>query len=141
MSTCVNFNLLGNVSHRKQTNQRRISDPKIIYDGALSDNIMSRSHFVFTKQLQLRWCRNLRGAFVSNIFSSNDNSGRMGEEKDPKDWNISLTGTFSFLGERNIIYCFLCWETFSFIYPFAFCCFYDVLFESLCVIWKYLNEL
>ena len=46
----VNLNLLfcWYVLHRKQTNQRRI------YDGALSRNIMSGSHFLLTKQLQLR---------------------------------------------------------------------------------------
>ena len=56
----LNFNL----SHRKKTSQRRISDPQIIYDGALCDIIISGSHFALTKQLQLRWWRNRKAASV-----------------------------------------------------------------------------
>ena len=53
-SALLNFNLFGNVLHRKQTNQRRISDLHIICDGVLCDNIMSESQFVLTKQLHLK---------------------------------------------------------------------------------------
>ena len=71
--------------------QRRISDPQIIYDGALCGNIMSGSHFVLTKQLQLRWWMNRRAVSICYYFTY---------------WYL-----LSFLGARNIIYCFLCWET------------------------------
>ena len=54
MATLLNFNLFGNVLHRKQTNQMRILDLKIIYDGDLCDNILLGSHFLLPKQLQLR---------------------------------------------------------------------------------------
>ena len=58
MSTLLNFNLFGNVLHRKQKKQRRISKSHIIYDEVLCGNIMSGSHCVLTKQVQLRWCMN-----------------------------------------------------------------------------------
>ena len=60
----VNLNLLfcWYVLHRKQTNQRRI------YEGALSRNITSGSHFLFTKQLQLRSRRICRTASVCYYF-------------------------------------------------------------------------
>ena len=43
----------------QKTNQRWIVDPKIIYDGALC---VSGSHFVLTKQLQLKLWKNRRAA-------------------------------------------------------------------------------
>ena len=43
MSTLLDLNLFVNALHRKHRNQRQISDPQIIYDEALCDNIMSGS--------------------------------------------------------------------------------------------------
>ena len=46
------------------------------------------------------------------IFSFHDKIRSMEEDKDPENSSISHTGTFfSFLGERSIIFCFLCSET------------------------------
>ena len=49
MATLLNSNLFGNVLHRKQANQRWISDLHIFYDGALCDNIISEGNYVLTK--------------------------------------------------------------------------------------------
>ena len=99
MSTSLSFNLFGNVLHRKQTNQRRISDPQIIYDGALYDN---GSHFVLTKQLQLRWWRNRILPLYAVIFSFHDKIGCMGEETDLEESSISHTGTFFLFSLQGI---------------------------------------
>ena len=46
------------------------------------------------------------------IFSFHDKIGSMEEDKDQENSSISHTGTFSsFLGARDIIFCFLFWET------------------------------
>ena len=112
MSTWLNFNL----SHRKKKKPEAISDPQIIYDGALCDNIISGSHFALTKQLQLRWCRNRKAASVCHLllllFIPHEKIGNMGEEKNSEDPSISRIGTFFlFSVRRKTIYCFLCWET------------------------------
>ena len=81
-----------------ENKQRRISDSQIIYDGALCDN---GSHFVLTKQLQLRWWRNRRAASVC-IFSFHDKIGIMEEDKDQENSSISYTGTFLVFSVRGI---------------------------------------
>ena len=48
----------------KKKHHRQISDLQIIYDGALCDNVISRSHYALAKQLQRRWRRNRKAASV-----------------------------------------------------------------------------
>ena len=77
MSTSLNFNLFGNVLHRKQTNQRRISDPQIKYDGALCDSITSASHYVLTNSSNLDDVGIVDLPLYTIIFSFHDKSGSM----------------------------------------------------------------
>ena len=154
MTTWLNFNLFGNVSHTKQTNQSRILDPKIIYYVALCDNKMSWYHFLLTKQPQLRWWRNSRYCLSRMLISSVSmiKLKKWGKRKSRRTLHTGTLHTgyqhftywylLSFLGARNVIYCFLCWETVVFWYIH----FYSgvstkCLFESILLFWKYLNKL
>ena len=83
MSTSLNFNLFGNVLHRKQTNQKQISDTKIIYDGVLCVN---GSHFGGVVELPLH----------AIIFSCHEKIGSMGEDKDPEDSTFHIMVPFFF---------------------------------------------
>ena len=130
MSTSLNFNLFGNVLHRKQKSQRRISDPQIIYDGALCDNIMSGSHFVLTKELQLRWCVNRRSPSVCYYFQF-------------PWWNWKHGGGQRRRGlyrceEYNLLLPLLR-NCSSLIDPFVFWRFHKVLFESILLRWIQIN--
>ena len=112
MFTFLNFNLFSNVSLRKKTNQRWIYDPHIIYDGALCDSIMSGSHYVLTEQLQLRWYWNQRPAFVCYCLQFPCWNWKHGGGQTSRGLkHFIFWYFFSFLKARNIIYCFLCWQT------------------------------
>ena len=92
MSTWLNFSIFGNVSRRKKTNHRRISDPQV------SSNLDDEG---IVKLL-----------LYAIVSSSHEKIGSMGEEKTPEDSSISHISTlFLFSGRGKIIYCFLCWET------------------------------
>ena len=139
MSTALNFNLFGNVFHRKQANQRRISDPKIIYDGALCVN---RSHFVSQSSSNLDDGGIVELPLYAIIFSFHDKIGSIGEDKDPENSSISHTGTFLFsrCKKYNLLLPLLR-NGRSLIYPFVFWRFYKMLFESIHLFWKYSNKL
>ena len=104
MSTSLNFNLFGNFLHRKQTNQRRISDPHLIYDEAPFGNIFSGNNYFLRKQPQLRWCRNRRPVSVRYYFSFHQKIGSSEEDKDPEDSSISHTGDFFLFSVRGILF-------------------------------------
>ena len=96
----------------KKTNHRRISDPQIIYDGALCDNIISGSHFTLQCSSNLDDEGIVKLPLHAISFSSHEKIGSMGEEKNSEDSSISHIGTlFLFSMRGKIIYCFLCWET------------------------------
>ena len=138
MSTWLSFYLFGNVSHRKKV-QRWISDPQIIYDEALCDNIISRSHFALTKQLQLRRWRNRKAASVWYYLQfpwKNWNHGRV--EKPGGLKHFTYWYLISFLGAReNNSLLSLLKNGSSLIYPFVFWRFYKVIFESIVLFLKY----
>ena len=105
VSPSINFNLFGNVLHRNETNQRRISDLRIIYDGALCEDIVPGSHYVLTKHLQVRWSRNRRASLYSIVFSFHDKIGNMEEYKDPGNSGIPhTTGTFFLFSLRGMYF-------------------------------------
>ena len=107
MSTSLNFDLFGNVLHRKQKSQRRISDSQIIYNGALCDSIMSGTNFVLTKQLQRRRWMNRRAASVCYDFQFPWWNWKHGGEWRPRGLkHFTYWYLLSFLGTMNIIYCF-----------------------------------
>ena len=108
MSTSLSFNFFGSVLHRKPANQRRISDPQIIYNGALCD---IRGHFVLTSSSNLGDRGMVELPLHAIIFSFYDKIGSMNESKNQENSSISHTGNFSFLGARSIIFCFFCWES------------------------------
>ena len=96
MSTSLSFNLFGNVLHRKKTNQRRILDLQIIYDGALCDN---GSHFVLTSSSNKDDRGIVELALYAIIFSFHDKFGSMEEDRDPKNstsFLFSVRGISSF---------------------------------------------
>ena len=108
----INFNLHGNALHGKQTNQRRIADPHIIYDEALCGNIMSGSHYIPWKQHQYKWCRNRRPASVFCYLQFPwQNWKHCGRQRHRWLRHFSYWYLLSFFGARNITYCLLCWET------------------------------
>ena len=80
--------------HTYKKKQRQISDRQVNYDRALCDTIMSGSHLILAKQLQLRWYRNRELPLYITIFCSHDKIGSMEEEKDLEYTSISHTGTF-----------------------------------------------
>ena len=88
----------------KKTNHRRISDPQIIYDGALCDNIISGSHFALTLAAPMMK-KNRKAASLCYYLQFHEKIGSMGEEK------YHIGTFFLFLVRGKIIYCFLCWET------------------------------
>ena len=139
MSTSLSFNLFGNVSHRKQTNQRKISDPQIIYDGALCDN---GSHFLLTKQLHLRWWRNRILPLYAVIISFHDKIGSMGKKQTQRTQVFHILAPFFFSRyEEYHLLLPLLRNGCSLIDPFVFWRLYKVLFESIPLFWKYFNKL
>ena len=135
MPTRLNFNLF----HRKKTNQRRILDPQIIYDGALCDNIISGSHFALAKQLQRRWWRNRKAASVCYYLQFPWENWKHGRGEKPGGLkHFTYWYLFSFLSAReNNLLLSLLRNGSSLIYPFVFWRFYKVLFESVVLFWKY----
>ena len=143
MSTWLNFNLFGYVSHRKKTNQRGILDLQIIYDEALCDNIISGSHFALTKQLQLRWWRNRKAASVCCYLQfpwKNWNHGRGEKPGGLKHFTCWYLISFLRARENNLLLS-LMRNGSSLIYRFAFWGFCKVIFESIALFWKYHNKL
>ena len=138
MSTSLNFNLFGNVLHRKQKSQRRISDPRIIYDGALCDNIMSGSHFVLTKQLQLRWSMNRRAVSVFSASMTKLEAWVSTKTQRTLAFHILVSSFFSWCEEYNLLLPLLR-NCCSLIDPFVFWRFYKVLFESIPLFWIRIN--
>ena len=135
MPTRLNFNLF----HRKKTNQRRILDPQIIYDGALCDNVISGSHFGLAKQLQRRWWRNRKAASVCYYLQFPWENWKHGRGEKPGGLkHFTYWYLFSFLSAReNNLLLSLVRNGSSLIYLFVFWRFYKVLFESLVLFWKY----
>ena len=107
---------------KKQTNQRRISDPQIIYDGALCDNIISGSHYALTKQLQLRWWRNRKAASVCYYLQFPWENWKHGRGEKPGGLkHFTYWYLVSFLGAReNNLLLFLVRNGSSLINPFVF---------------------
>ena len=136
--TWLKFDVFGNVSHRKK-NHRRISDPQIIYDEALCDNIISGSHFALTKQLQLRWWRNRKAASVCYYLQFPWENWKHGRREKPGGLKyFPYWYLFSFISAReNNLLLSLLRNGSSLIYPFVFWRFYKVLFESINLFWKY----
>ena len=128
MLISLNFNLFGNVLHKNQKNQRWISDPHIIYDGALCDNIISGGHYLLTSNSNLDDV----GVIDLPLFSFHDKRGQ--KRRGLKHFTYCYL--LSFLGASNIIHC-CC----SLIDPFVYWRFCKVLFESISFFWKYSNEL
>ena len=126
MSTSLNFNLFGEVLDRKQTNQRRISDPQIMYDGALCDNIMLEIHFVLTKQLQLRCWRNRRTASIVSMIKLE--ARRRTKTQRTQAFHI-LVPSFFFRCEKYNLLLPLLRNSCSLIDPFVFWLFYKMLLE------------
>ena len=94
MLISLNFNLFSCILHRKQTNQSRISDSHIIYDGPLCDNIISGSHYLIDKttQIQMMWESQTCLSSVSMIK----------EDKNAEHSSISHSGTFFLFSVRAI---------------------------------------
>ena len=103
----------------KKTNQRRISDLQIIYDGALCDNI-SRSHFALTKELQHRRWRNRKTTSVCYYLQFPNWKHDRGEK--PRGLkHFTYWYLVSLLGAReNNLLLFLVRNGSSLINPFVF---------------------
>ena len=87
---------------RKNTHHRQISDPQIIYDGALCGNVISGSHFPLAKQLQLRWRRNRKAASVCYHLQFPWENWKHGRgEKSRGLQHITYWYLISFLGARE----------------------------------------
>ena len=119
----LNFHFFGNALHRKQT---------IFLVMLCTENKQTRGGFqtphhllcIFLrqcnvrkslrmrKQLQLRWWRNRRPASVCYYLRSPWQNWKHWGGQRPRGLQHSHTGVFSlFFSARNMIYCFLCWET------------------------------
>ena len=87
---------------RKNTCHRQISDPKIIYDGALCGNVISGSHFPLAKELQLRWRRNRKAASVCYHLQFPWENWKHGRGENPGGLqHITYWYLIYFLGERE----------------------------------------
>ena len=109
MPTLLNFNLFGNVLHRRQTNKMRILDLKIIYDGDLCDNIMLGSQSQSNSNLDDRGIVEL--SLYAIIFNFHDEIQRIGGRQRHRGLRHFTNWCFlAFLGVRNLIYWFFCWK-------------------------------
>ena len=139
MSTWLNFNFFGNVSHRKKITQQNISDPQIIYDGALCDNMTPGSHFALTKQVKLTWWRNRKASSVCSYLQFPWENWKHGRGEKPGGFELFTYWyliSFLCLRKNNLLLSMLRNGS-SLIYPFVFWCFYKVIFESIVLFWKY----
>ena len=100
------------LTEKKKKTHRWISDPQIIYNEALCDNIILGSHFALTRQFQLRWWRNGKAASVCYYLQFPWENWKRGRGENPEGSSNSHIGTlFLFSVQGKIIYCFLCCET------------------------------
>ena len=138
MSTWLNFNIFGNVYHRKKT-QVNLGPT----DGALCDNIISGSHFALTKQLQLRWWRNRKAASLCYYLKFSWENWKHGRGEKPgglkhlTNWHLIY---FLSARENNLLLSLLR-NSSSLIYLLAFWCSYKELCKSKVLFWKYWNKL
>ena len=91
--------------HRKQTNQRWISDSQIIYDGALCDNIMSGGHFIMIKSSNLHGEGIVELPLHAIIFSIHDKLKGWRRTKTPmtQEFHILVPSFFSRCEEYNLL--------------------------------------
>ena len=104
MSNLSNFNLFGNVLHRKQTSQWPILDPQIIFDGAICDNMLG-SQNVLSKQLQSRRSRNGRSAclLLSSVAMITLEAWRNTKTQRTQVFHILVLSFFSWCNEYTLL--------------------------------------
>ena len=104
MSNLSNFNLFGNVLHRKQISQWPILDPQIIFDGAICDNMLG-SQNVLSKQLQSRRSRNGRSAclLLSSVAMITLEAWRNTKTQRTQVFHILVLSFFSWCKEYNLL--------------------------------------
>ena len=137
MSTCLNFNL--SLRKKKQTRGHRATD-HLQWSSLWQYNI--GSNFALTKQLQLRWWRNRKAASVCYYLQFPWKKWKHERGEKPVRFKHFTLIPFFFLSAReNNLNFSLLRNSSSLIYPFVFCYFYKVLFESIAIFWKYYNKL
>ena len=104
MPNLLNFNLFGNVLHRKQISQWPILDPQIIFDGAICDNMLG-SQNVLSKQLQSRRSRNGRSAclLLSSVAMITLEAWRNTKTQRTQVFHILVLSFFSWCNEYTLL--------------------------------------
>ena len=110
--------------------------------GLFCDNIISGSHFVLAKQLQLRWRKNRKAASLWYYLQFPWENGKHGRgEKSGGLKHFRYLYLFSFLTAReNNLLLSLLRNGSSLMYPFLFWRFYKMLFVSVVLFWRNYNN-